>query len=104
MRSSVCFLHDRTFGCSTVRQWTLSALQLHPWALIVVDEDATAGTSIVPARRSAMTTTLLTPHLELHVKTVKYFKSIEYVQEQVEKAQRELQKKGEEGVQVGSME
>lgn len=24
--------------------WTLSALQLHPWALIVVDEDATAGT------------------------------------------------------------
>jgi glucosamine-6-phosphate deaminase len=49
--------------------WTLSALQLHPWALIVVDEDATA---------------------ELHVKTVKYFKSIEYVQEQVEKAQGEL--------------
>jgi glucosamine-6-phosphate deaminase len=26
-------------------QWTLSALQLHPWALIVVDEDATAGMS-----------------------------------------------------------
>ena len=25
--------------------WTLSALQLHPWALIVVDEDATAGMS-----------------------------------------------------------
>ncbi len=24
--------------------WTLSALQTHPWALIVVDEDATAGT------------------------------------------------------------
>jgi glucosamine-6-phosphate deaminase len=24
--------------------WTLSALQMHPWALIVVDEDATAGT------------------------------------------------------------
>ncbi|KAN0074495.1 hypothetical protein V8E55_011907 [Tylopilus felleus] len=63
--------------------WTLSALQLHPWALIVVDEDATA---------------------ELHVKTVKYFKSIEYVQEQVEKAKKEQQKKGEEGVQVGSME
>lgn len=46
----------------------------------------------------------LTLHLELHVKTVKYFKSIEYVQEQVEKATRELQKKGEEEVQVGSME
>lgn len=29
------------------RQWTLSALQLHPWALIVVDEDATAGTPSV---------------------------------------------------------
>jgi glucosamine-6-phosphate deaminase len=63
--------------------WTLSALQLHPWALIVVDEDATA---------------------ELHVKTVKYFKSIEYVQAQVEKARAELMKVGEEPVQVGSME
>ncbi|TKA80550.1 Glucosamine-6-phosphate isomerase 1 [Friedmanniomyces simplex] len=38
--------------------WTLSALQLHPYALIVVDEDAT---------------------LELQVKTVKYFRSIELV-------------------------
>jgi glucosamine-6-phosphate deaminase len=87
---------------STVRQWTLSALQLHPWALIVVDEDATAGTSIVPPRRTATTT--ITLHLELHVKTVKYFKSIEFVQEQVEKAKKELQTKGEEGVQVGSVE
>ena len=85
---------------STVRQWTLSALQLHPWALIVVDEDATAGMSVVSPRRTAMTTW----HLELHVKTVKYFKSIEYVQEQVEKAKEELQKKGEESVQVGSTE
>ncbi|KAI6039271.1 hypothetical protein EDC04DRAFT_1771797 [Pisolithus marmoratus] len=49
--------------------WTLSALQLHPWALIVVDEDATA---------------------ELHVKTVKYFKSIERVQEEVEQVQHAL--------------
>ncbi|KAI9571717.1 glucosamine-6-phosphate isomerase [Boletus coccyginus] len=62
--------------------WTLSALQLHPWALIVVDEDATA---------------------ELHVKTVKYFKSIEYVQEQVEMAKRELENKGEEVAQVTSV-
>jgi glucosamine-6-phosphate deaminase len=38
--------------------WTLSALQLHPHPLIVVDEDAT---------------------LELQVKTVRYFKSIEMV-------------------------
>lgn len=60
--------------------WTLSALQLHPWALIVVDEDATA---------------------ELHVKTVKYFRSIERVQEEVEKMQSELKAKG---VDVGSME
>ncbi|OBT54096.1 hypothetical protein VE04_06316 [Pseudogymnoascus sp. 24MN13] len=36
--------------------WTLSSLQLHPHPMIVVDEDAT---------------------LELQVKTVKYFKSIE---------------------------
>ncbi|KAK8194199.1 Glucosamine-6-phosphate isomerase (Glucosamine-6-phosphate deaminase) (GNPDA) (GlcN6P deaminase) [Zalaria obscura] len=38
--------------------WTLSSLQLHPHAMIVVDEDAT---------------------MELRVKTVKYFKSIEKV-------------------------
>ncbi|KAF2867576.1 hypothetical protein BDV95DRAFT_169654 [Massariosphaeria phaeospora] len=38
--------------------WTLSSLQLHPHPLIVIDEDAT---------------------LELQVKTVKYFKSIEMV-------------------------
>ncbi|CAO3619051.1 unnamed protein product [Cunninghamella blakesleeana] len=38
--------------------WTVSAIQLHPKGLIVCDEDAT---------------------LELHVKTVKYFKSIEQV-------------------------
>jgi len=48
---------------------TLSALQLHPWALIVADEDATA---------------------ELHVKTVKYFKSIERVQDEVEANQAAL--------------
>ncbi|KAJ8076900.1 Glucosamine-6-phosphate isomerase (Glucosamine-6-phosphate deaminase) (GNPDA) (GlcN6P deaminase) [Marasmius tenuissimus] len=64
--------------------WTLSALQLHPWALIVADEDATA---------------------ELHVKTVKYFKSIERVQEEVERTQHELKMKGKvETEQVGSME
>jgi glucosamine-6-phosphate deaminase len=63
--------------------WTLSALQLHPWALIVVDEDATA---------------------ELHVKTVKYFKSIERVQDEVEATQRELKAKGSQPSQVGSME
>ncbi|KAF7965178.1 hypothetical protein HWV62_45246, partial [Athelia sp. TMB] len=65
--------------------WTLSALQLHPWSLIVVDEDATS---------------------ELHVKTVKYFKSIEHVQNEVERAHAALLKKGaavgEE--QIGSME
>ncbi|KAI8316323.1 Glucosamine-6-phosphate isomerase 1 [Colletotrichum sp. SAR11_240] len=38
--------------------WTLSCLQLHPYSMIVADEDAT---------------------LELQVKTVKYFKSIEKV-------------------------
>ncbi|ORY14818.1 hypothetical protein BCR34DRAFT_585573 [Clohesyomyces aquaticus] len=41
--------------------WTLSSLQLHPHPMIVVDEDAT---------------------LELQVKTVKYFKSIERVAEE----------------------
>ncbi|OZJ01802.1 Glucosamine-6-phosphate isomerase 1 [Bifiguratus adelaidae] len=38
--------------------WTVSAIQQHPKAVLVCDEDAT---------------------LELHVKTVKYFKSIEHV-------------------------
>ncbi|TFK75478.1 glucosamine-6-phosphate isomerase [Pluteus cervinus] len=63
--------------------WTLSALQLHPWALIVADEDATA---------------------ELHVKTVKYFKSIERVQEEVERSQELLKAKEGTPQQVGSME
>ncbi|KAI0661386.1 hypothetical protein C8Q70DRAFT_1043968 [Cubamyces menziesii] len=62
--------------------WTLSALQLHPWALIVVDEDATA---------------------ELHVKTVKYFKSIERVQDEVEAMHEALRKQGVDEP-VGSME
>ncbi|CAL1705863.1 unnamed protein product [Somion occarium] len=53
--------------------WTLSALQTHPWALIVVDEDATA---------------------ELHVKTVKYFKSIERVQDEVEAMHEQFKLKG----------
>ncbi|KAH6914260.1 glucosamine-6-phosphate isomerase [Coprinopsis sp. MPI-PUGE-AT-0042] len=60
--------------------WTLSALQNHPWALIVVDEDAT---------------------LELHVKTVRYFKSIEQVQEEVEKTQAELKKRALKGAENG---
>lgn len=42
---------------------TASALQTHKWALVVCDEDATS---------------------ELRVKTVKYFKSIEKVQDEVE--------------------
>jgi len=42
---------------------TASALQTHPWSLVVCDEDATN---------------------ELRVKTVKYFKSIEKVQDEVE--------------------
>ncbi|KZT04269.1 Glucosamine/galactosamine-6-phosphate isomerase [Laetiporus sulphureus 93-53] len=53
--------------------WTLSALQMHPWALIVVDEDATA---------------------ELHVKTVKYFKSIERVQDEVEEMHAKIRQGG----------
>ncbi|KAG2222199.1 hypothetical protein INT45_014096, partial [Circinella minor] len=43
---------------SVSHMWTVSAIQLHPKGIIVCDEDAT---------------------LELHVKTVKYFKSIEHV-------------------------
>lgn len=50
--------------------WTVSAIQLHPWALVVADHDATA---------------------ELRVKTVDYFKSIEKVQEEVERMQEEEQ-------------
>jgi glucosamine-6-phosphate deaminase len=42
--------------------WTVSAIQTHPKSLVVCDEDST---------------------LELHVKTVKYFKSIEKVHQEL---------------------
>ncbi|KZT33427.1 nagb/rpia/CoA transferase-like protein [Sistotremastrum suecicum HHB10207 ss-3] len=54
--------------------WTLSALQLHPWALIIAEEDATN---------------------ELHVKTVNYFKSVERVQEEVERNHEEVKRNSE---------
>ncbi|KAI0069957.1 Glucosamine/galactosamine-6-phosphate isomerase [Panus rudis PR-1116 ss-1] len=50
--------------------WMLSALQMHPWALIAVDEDATAD--------------------------VKYFESIERVQDEVEAMHEQLKSKGGE--------
>jgi len=63
-------------------------LQLHPWALIVVDEDATAGKWLLVQQSDFLS---MTP--ELHVKTVKYFKSIERVQDEVEQAQEQLELK-----------
>ncbi|KAJ9086218.1 Glucosamine-6-phosphate isomerase (Glucosamine-6-phosphate deaminase) (GNPDA) (GlcN6P deaminase) [Entomophthora muscae] len=42
--------------------WTVSAIQIHPRSVVVCDDDAT---------------------LELHVKTVRYFKSIEKVQQEL---------------------
>jgi glucosamine-6-phosphate deaminase len=69
--------------------WTLSALQTHPWALIVVDEDATAGKETCAWQRGVLMT--ITP--ELRVKTVKYFKSIERVHEEVEASKGKLAKK-----------
>jgi glucosamine-6-phosphate deaminase len=70
-------------------QWTLSALQTHPWALIVADEDATLGTSHVSVSVYRAYLTKSQPLLlaELRVKTVKYFKSIEKVQEEVDAMQ-----------------
>lgn len=52
---------------------------------------------------------LIDPFTELHVKTVKYFRSIERVQDEVERTQAELKARGvlEAGAaeqQVGSME
>jgi glucosamine-6-phosphate deaminase len=61
-------------------KWTLSALQLHPWALIVADEDATAGKFPKTMKRITINKRVQ----ELHVKTVKYFKSIERTQDEVE--------------------
>ena len=49
--------------------WTLSALQMHQRALLVADEDAT---------------------LDLKVKTVKYFKSIELAQKEVDAMQHKF--------------
>ena len=78
--------------------WTLSALQNHPWALIVVDEDATAGTCSPLPSPSPSRARPLSPAAELHVKTVKYFKSIERVQEEAKEAHVELRAQGlEEG-------
>jgi len=76
--------------------WTLSALQTHPWALIVVDEDATAGTWTPPHSFLQSEGCAYDRGAELRVKTVKYFKSIERVQEEVEAA-REKQKQDESG-------
>ena len=86
--------------------WTLSALQNHPWALIVVDEDATAGTCSPLPSPSPSRARPLSPAAELHVKTVKYFKSIERVQDEVEQRHAELRAQGlpEGDQQVGSME
>jgi len=86
----------------------LSALQLHPWALIVVDEDATAGRFrdiITISNTFIYSLDTYTYVKELHVKTVKYFKSIERVQDEVEKTQAELKAKGKIAqAQVGSLE
>ncbi|KAI6778181.1 uncharacterized protein J7T54_002716 [Emericellopsis cladophorae] len=49
---------QKTIEGGVNHMWTLSCLQLHPYSMIVADEDAS---------------------LELQVKTVKYFKSIEKV-------------------------
>lgn len=87
-------------------KWTLSALQLHPWALIVVDEDATSGTLLPFSSIYATDLSHIRIHpLELHVKTVKYFKSIEFVQDEVERTQHELKLRGKiTEEQIGSME
>ena len=65
-------------------------MQLHPKALIVVDEDATAGMDcFLPTYNNHLFNSRV---LELHVKTVKYFKSIERVQDEVEEMQAQLRR------------
>lgn len=59
--------------------YTVSMLQMHPHPMLVVDEDAT---------------------LELKVKTVKYFKSIEYVQGQLERGEYLSKSASSSGLQV----
>ena len=44
---SIMLFADPYRTYSPISQWTLSALQLHPCALIVVDEDATAGNVVL---------------------------------------------------------
>lgn len=65
---------------------------MHPWALIVVDEDATSG--MLPLDTPFCCVNLAFQSTELHVKTVKYFKSIERVQDEVERTQAELKARG----------
>ncbi|KAF2280191.1 glucosamine-6-phosphate isomerase [Westerdykella ornata] len=63
---------QKSIECGVNHMWTLSSLQLHRHPMIVVDEDAT---------------------LELQVKTVKYFQSIEKVIDGVGLAQKMPQKR-----------
>ncbi|KAI7906799.1 uncharacterized protein BX663DRAFT_205435 [Cokeromyces recurvatus] len=57
------------------QMWAVSAIQMHPKGLVVCDEEAT---------------------MELHVKTVKYFKSIEQVhQSLIGKKKENLSLQGE---------
>lgn len=67
---------------------------MHPWALIVADEDATAGTHFIHPTLFFLPNQAIR-YLELHVKTVKYFKSIERVQDEVEEMQARV--KGQVG-------
>lgn len=85
---------------------------MHPWALIVADEDATAGENLDLNNFRQFTDppmyhlchACLNPS-ELRVKTVKYFKSIERVQDEVEATHRALAK-CKQGIssQVGQMD
>ena len=73
--------------------WTLSEQRMHPWALLVVGEDATAG-----MYAGARHVDNLNPGL--HVET-KYFRPIERVHEEVEASRERLAKK-EAGEVIGS--
>lgn len=78
---------------------------MHPWALIVVDEDATAGTLSTTHAVLCLDAYLPSTCAELHVKTVKYFKSIERVQDEVERTQADLKARGKiRAEQLGSLE
>lgn len=66
---------QKTIECGVNHMWTLSSLQMHPYAMIVVDEDATLELQV----KTVKVEFLLQRFSRTHTDLPQYFKSIEQV-------------------------